>query len=868
MDLRDQLQGTLGDSYRLGRELGGGGMARVFVAEDTSLGREIVVKVLPPELAAEVNVERFRREIQVAAQLQHACIVPLLSAGIANGIPYFTMPFVKGESLRARLQRERELPIGETVRILRDVLAALSCAHESGIVHRDIKPDNVLLTRHHALVADFGVAKALTAAGPGGFATSVGIALGTPAYMSPEQASADPLTDHRTDIYAVAAMGYEMLTGRQLFAGRSPQAMIAAHAVETPDAIERWRQAVPRELADLITRGLAKIPADRPQSADEMLALLDAAAANLATPTSSVAGPGISRARTFPRPAHAGIAAAVAGLGVLLFFAVRGTGNTASGKSLPVDRVAILASAQTAATSSLSARINAALERALSGGVSARLAEAPPEKAGNIRDFARHANAGTVVATSILGAGDSIDIQFKVVDGATGEVIRSLRTYRMGANATDSVINDAVDPLLGIIEYIANPRLGRGMIPSGDPPRLSAVREIDAAIMEWGLPDNAALERSRTHLKRALQIDPRFQQGKLWLAYAFVREGEIRYQPAKAESLRTLISEAAPLAAGLSPFESALSTVIVERSTTPTGLDAFRKIVSLAPRSFFTAELASILVDQNRPREAMRVLRSVDSTYVSAERNRERHFFIGVIQHYLGDYEGALAEAGAMSPNGRYDINAMRVKASALAALGRVDELKPLLRDLPALPNDRLFGFAGDVLLTIGNELEAHGHPEEAHAFMEAAVHWFETRTPEEMRRPEIIFRTGFAYLATRRLDKASKIFDSLHAAAPDVILYMGIPGRIAAIRGDTAKAEKVMRELADLPALKFGGTPTYERAAIAANLHRHDEAIRLLQEAFSQGIGFLYRSRLHWFSDFAWLRDDPAFKALLTPQG
>ncbi|MBA3656750.1 MAG: hypothetical protein H0W69_05285 [Gemmatimonadaceae bacterium] len=258
----------------------------------------------------------------------------------------------------------------------------------------------------------------------------------------------------------------------------------------------------------------------------------------------------------------------------------------------------------------------------------------------------------------------------------------------------------------------------------------------------------------------------------------------------------------------------------------------------------------------------------MDSTYVSAARNRDRHFFIGTIQHYLGDYKSALAEAEAMSPDGRYDINSMRVKASALAALGRVDELKPLLRDLPALQNGGLYGFAGDVLLTIGNELEAHGHPAEASAFMEAAVNWFETRTPEEMRRPEIIFRRGFAYLATRRLDEASKIFDSLNAAAPDVILYMGIPGRIAAIRGDTATAEKIMRKLADLPALRFGGTPTYERAAIAANLHRRDEAIRLLQEAFSQGIGFIYRSRLHWFSDFAWLRDDPAFKALLTPQG
>ncbi|HVF38559.1 MAG TPA: serine/threonine-protein kinase, partial [Gemmatimonadaceae bacterium] len=163
-DLRDQLQATLGTAYILERELGGGGMSRVFVAEETALGRKVVIKVLPPELAAAVSVDRFRREVQLAAQLQHPHIVPLLAAGISEGLPYYTMPFVTGESLRARLARTGELPIADCVRILRDVLTALSHAHEQGVVHRDIKPDNVLLSKHNAVVTDFGVAKALKAA--------------------------------------------------------------------------------------------------------------------------------------------------------------------------------------------------------------------------------------------------------------------------------------------------------------------------------------------------------------------------------------------------------------------------------------------------------------------------------------------------------------------------------------------------------------------------------------------------------------------------------------------------------------------------------------------------------------------------------
>jgi eukaryotic-like serine/threonine-protein kinase len=277
-EIRDQLQRTLGGSYTLERELGGGGMSRVFVAEETSLGRKVVVKVLPPDLAAAVNLERFRREIQLAAKLQHPHIVPVLAAGVSEGLPYYTMPFIEGESLRAKLSRGGELPIHDAVRILRDTLSALSYAHEHGVVHRDIKPDNILLTGGHAVVADFGVAKAISAStNPGSSLTSLGVALGTPAYMSPEQAAADPTTDHRSDLYSAGAVAYEMLSGQQLFSARSPQAMLAAHAMEDPEPLEKRRKSVPPQLAAVIMRSLEKHAADRQQSAAEMLAQLDAA---------------------------------------------------------------------------------------------------------------------------------------------------------------------------------------------------------------------------------------------------------------------------------------------------------------------------------------------------------------------------------------------------------------------------------------------------------------------------------------------------------------------------------------------------------------------------------------------------------------
>jgi serine/threonine-protein kinase len=278
-ELRDHLQTTFGATYRIERELGGGGMSRVFLAEESSLGRRVVVKVLPSETLSGASVERFKREISLVAGLQHPHIVPLLTAGEVEGVPYFTMPLVEGETLRARLARTGEFPIADAVRLLREIASALAYAHHKGIVHRDIKPENVLLAAEHAIVSDFGVAKALTAATAGGEnsdrLTSVGIALGTPAYMAPEQAAGDASTDHRADIYAFGVVAYEVLTGRPPFEGR-PQSLIAAHATVAPEAVAARRPAIPRPLASLVMRCLAKRPADRPQRADDLIRELDA----------------------------------------------------------------------------------------------------------------------------------------------------------------------------------------------------------------------------------------------------------------------------------------------------------------------------------------------------------------------------------------------------------------------------------------------------------------------------------------------------------------------------------------------------------------------------------------------------------------
>jgi len=283
-DLQSQLQATLSGAYTLERELGGGGMSRVFVADEIRLGRKVVVKVLSPELAAGISAERFEREIRTAASLQQANIVPVLATGETDGLPYYTMPFVEGESLRHRLSKEPPLSISDILRILGDVARALQYAHERGIVHRDIKPDNVLLSGGTAVVTDFGIAKALAAAKRSGGSpkdvagatlTQLGTSIGTPAYMAPEQAAGDPNVDHRADIYAFGCMAFEILSGKPPFHGRTPARILGAHMGEAPPQIAELRPDAPAVLSDLIMRCLAKDTDARPQSAAEIITALN-----------------------------------------------------------------------------------------------------------------------------------------------------------------------------------------------------------------------------------------------------------------------------------------------------------------------------------------------------------------------------------------------------------------------------------------------------------------------------------------------------------------------------------------------------------------------------------------------------------------
>jgi serine/threonine-protein kinase len=465
LDLRDQLQAALGTAYTLERELGGGGMSRVFVADETALGRKVVIKVLAPELAAGVSAERFAREIRLAAKLQHPNIVPLHAAGVAGGLPYYTMPFVEGLSLRSRIKNGARLTVPECVRILRDVARAICYAHEQGIVHRDIKPENILLSGDAAVVTDFGIAKAVSVAktvGSGETLTSVGVGIGTPAYMAPEQASGDPSTDYRADLYSFGCLAYELLTGKPPFTDRPVHQLMIAHAMETPQPVDVRNPEVPEPLASLVMQCLAKNPAERPQSARAIVNRLESVATSPGQMGSRSRAVGSNQ-----RAIIGGIAGvlAIVAIGV----ALRGRGGmTAQDATGQLQSLAVLPfenvggdTANAYFADGMADELTNALTKVPAIRVAARSSAFTYQgKRVDAREVGRALNVGAVLEGTVRRSGNRMRVTAQLISASDG-LVRWGDSYEREAQDVFSVQDDITRSIVGALRVKLDPTSAR-----------------------------------------------------------------------------------------------------------------------------------------------------------------------------------------------------------------------------------------------------------------------------------------------------------------------------------------------------------------------------------------------------------------------
>jgi TolB-like protein/tetratricopeptide (TPR) repeat protein/tRNA A-37 threonylcarbamoyl transferase component Bud32 len=720
MELRDQLQAALGGAYTVQRELTRGGMSRVFVATETALDRTVVIKVISPELAAGVSASRFAREIRLAASLQQANIVPLLSSGEAAGLPYYTMPFVDGLSLRDRLNKSGALGIPEAISVLRDVARALAYAHERGVVHRDIKPDNVLLSGGAAVVTDFGIAKAISVARTESRDTTItqaGSGVGTPAYMSPEQAAGDPGLDHRADVYAFGCLAYELLTGETPFHGRPLHQLLTAHFAETAPSVTLKRADTPPGLAALVARCLEKNPADRPQSGATLLERIETDASST-QPTS------------FRPPRRALVVGAAGAAAVLLIgagaYAAFGRGSVAPNDPAALRVLAVLPfanvggdSAQEYFADGLTDELATALGKV--GGIQIAARSSAYQYKGrdvDARKVGRALGAGYVVQGSVRREGDRIRVATQLTRSTDNKEIwqDSYPGDARNVFALEDTMIKAVTAALASRLGLRRTTVGDALPASASGNQGTANAEAHDAYMRarFFLLSRRSVPEAANLFQKAIDKDSTFARAFAGLAETL--EYLPYYNGSSAADLRPRVETAANRALMLDSSQAeahlALGLMHAHAWEWDTAGDEFRRAVALDPGDPSAhTQYARYLITVGRPQDAIEELRTAQQ--LDPVSGVAPAWMISA-DLALGRYDEALAQAKVALEIDSTVAPAIDFSALAYASVKRYDEAMRLQRHFrsfapPMTANLAfVFGQSGrrDSALRLARELE------------------------------------------------------------------------------------------------------------------------------------------------------------------
>ncbi len=864
----DRLTAALAGRYRIERELGHGGMATVYLAEDLKHHRQVALKVLQPEVASALGPERFLREIQIAAGLTHPHILPLFDSGQAAGFLYYVMPYVSGESLRQRLERERQLAVDEAVRITGEVAGALDYAHRHGVIHRDIKPENILLHEGSALVADFGIALAIGHAGAERL-TETGISVGTPAYMSPEQGSGERALDARSDIYSLGCVAYEMLAGEPPFTGASIQAVIAKRLAGPAPRVSVLRDGVPAAVVDAIARALARAPSDRFATAGDFARALGGRgrrailkrrfAITGAVALVFVAGAAVAVARV-PASMRATLRTLLTRQRAVLHatrIAVAPFENRSGDSALDVLGEMIADWVGTELANTAEFEVVDARTAVLTGRVVDRL---PPFTRPRDRAIAiaREVGASKVVAGSFYREGDSLRFESRILDAATGNLLMTIPPILVPvARKLDGVGLLARQTVAALAA--SSDTLGRGGPAYNAPPSFEAYRALSGAweaFITSGLRDTATLFdaiqeswRGDTAYFYPLVMQALIlQQSSQW-AHA---DSLLRYVAARKERL-------APGSRVIFDALSATQTGDLE-GTARNGLLMLRYSAA-SPEAVAFAAIAALRAE--RPSVALDILDRTDPA---------RGVFLalplywttrGDALHLLGRYGDE--EANARLGRRQFPTNATLVyhQLRAAAARGRVGEVETILRA----------GFAGirttpqiqrTRALFAARELRQHGQAAAARRLFEehlGSVAADTTLTPE--RRMEYLYDGG-RYQAVRDLAQQTLARD------PAEVDALGHLGAVAARAGDTTEARRVLGRLAALRRPYLFGQPALWRAHILALLGDQQAPLDLLRDAYREGCAFTragWDFYVHLYPDFGMLEGPEPYRAFLqTP--